>query len=93
MKFEPNHKFFVSTNIVFRKRANDNYVLLDIEGDNLYETEPVSSFIWQKVIEKKSYKEILDDFENEYEDFGESERAEVDEFLTELITMRILVVK
>ncbi len=87
--FNAKTVFKISDNIVFRKKE-EAYTLLEIDGDNLFDLQESSAFIWEQIVKGESYQDILDSLSDEYEDFGEEERASVQEFIAELIAKNII---
>lgn len=89
----PTTTFEISKNIVFRKWEEDgHFVLIELQGDHLFELHDISAMIWEQIAENKSYQDILSVLEETYEPFGNEEVNEVNQFITQLVEKEILKV-
>jgi hypothetical protein len=90
VSFKSSTIFNISNNIVFRKQDEEKFVLLEIEGENLFELDEVSAFIWDQISKNNNYGQIINALEDEYEDFGNDQVNETNEFLESLISKNII---
>lgn len=90
MPFTNDTTFEVSNNIVFRKQGEDSFVLIEIEGENIFQLNEVSASVWEGIVAGSKYGILLESLEETYEDFGKNEIAEVDSFLNDLIEKDII---
>lgn len=85
-----DEKFTVSQNIVFRQQEDGNFILLQLEGEEIFELKDVSAFIWELITQGKNIQEILQACEDEYEAFGTEEEQSVMDFVGELVGKQII---
>lgn len=93
MPFQPETIFQISDNIVFRKQKNDSFVLIEVQGSKLFELNEVSAFVWNLLVEKTAYADIIEAVRKAYEDVNDQEASEVDEFLEQLMQAQIITPK
>ena len=92
MKYNQNSNFQVSENIVFRKQGDGNYLLLEIEGDCIFHLNDVAASIWELISQHESYQSIILKIQSEYDEINEGQIKEIDEFIEDLISKKIILV-
>ena len=89
MTFGTNTIFKISENIVYRKRDDGNFILLEIEGNRLFELNDVSASIWSHIVDGHSVKDIYEAIKEEFE-VSESDMDDVRSFIDELIEAKVI---
>ena len=87
---KPSEKFAISENIVFRLQEDRSFILLQIEGEKIFELKEVSAFIWDMITQEKNLQEILHACSEEYESFDVKEEKSILDFISEMIEKKII---
>lgn len=88
-----DRKFLKPENIFFKKNPNGNYLLANAEDNDfsLLELEDSGSEIWEKIMERKTFKEIYQWMAETYDAKPEDMKNDLDEFIEDLITKKYLI--
>ncbi len=93
MELKDNTCFEVSANIVHRKLNDSGFMLIELEGNELFELHDVGGKIWEEILQGSNFREIISSLENTYEPFGVTEVGETKELLKELIKKKIIAIR
>jgi hypothetical protein len=90
MKFTAETRFQISNDVVFRKLEEDSYMLIELEGDALYELKDIAGVVWSAIENKQTLGEIYELLGDLYDPFGQKETQEIEDFLKDLVERKIL---
>lgn len=88
-----DRKFLKPENIFFKKNPSGNYLLANAEDNDfsLLELEDSGSEIWEKIMERKTFKEIYQWMAETYDAKPEDMKNDLNEFIEDLITKKFLI--
>lgn len=92
MTIKASATFKVSENIVFRKQKEDSYLLLEIEGDTVFEFDKVSAHIWDSITSGLTVEEIIKSIPENFEDLDKDYQSDVMEFIESLLSSKIILI-
>jgi hypothetical protein len=83
-----------SENTVFRK-IGDEYILVPVAGsvadvESIFNLNEAGAAIWDKIDGKRSLKQIIEEFEEDYEGDGLQIEADVIEFVKEMMQAKLI---
>lgn len=59
-------------------------------GESVFNLDPVGSFIWQNLSQKKSYSDLLEAILTEYRVSKKQARADLDQFLEQMLDFGLI---